>query len=108
MTDAGDGSGQGSGAPATAGIGTYYAQDREHDRLSRGLGLIEFTRTLELLSLLLPPSPAVIADIGAGTGAGTGVYARELLTAGYTVQALDATPGHVARLRVVPTLDRLS
>lgn len=45
----------------------------------------------------------MIADIGAGTG----VYARELLTAGYEVHALDATPGHVARLRVDPTLDRL-
>ncbi|GGL14843.1 class I SAM-dependent methyltransferase [Deinococcus radiotolerans] len=101
MTDARDGSGQGG---AHAGIGMYNAQDREHDRLTRGLGLIEFTRTLELLGLLLPPGPAVLADIGAGTG----VYARELLTAGYEVHALDATPGHVARLRVDPTLERLS
>ncbi len=100
MTDAGNGSGQGG---AHAGVSMYYAQDREHDRLTRGLGLIEFTRTLELLGLLLPPCPAVIADIGAGTG----VYARELLNAGYAVHALDAMPGHVARLRVDPTLERL-
>ncbi|MFC6749576.1 hypothetical protein [Deinococcus aquaticus] len=38
-------------------IAAYYAQDREHDRLTRGLGLIEFMRTLEMLSRLLPPRP---------------------------------------------------
>lgn len=84
-------------------IATYYAQDREHDRLTRGLGPLEFLRTLDLLARLLPDTPATILDIGAGAG----VYARELLRGGYAVHALDPMPGHVERLRTDPTLARL-
>ncbi|GAA5533673.1 class I SAM-dependent methyltransferase [Deinococcus aluminii] len=85
-------------------IATYYGLDREHDRLTRGLGVVEFARTLELLGRVLPSDPAVVLDVGGGTG----VYARELLNAGYTVHLLDAMPGHVARVQADPTLAGLA
>ncbi|GAA5514502.1 2-methoxy-6-polyprenyl-1,4-benzoquinol methylase, mitochondrial [Deinococcus carri] len=85
-------------------IATYYGLDREHDRLTRGLGVVEFARTLELLGRLLPPAPAAVLDVGGGTG----VYARELLKAGHAVHLLDAMPGHVARVRADPTLAGLT
>ncbi|WP_221090123.1 class I SAM-dependent methyltransferase [Deinococcus aquaedulcis] len=85
-------------------ISAYYGQDREHDRLTRGLGTVEFVRTVELLGRLLPPAPATVVDVGAGAGA----YARELLGQGYVVHALDAMPGHVERLRADPTLAGLA
>lgn len=85
-------------------ISAYYAQDREHDRLTRGLGKVEFARTLDVLSRVLPPAPARVLDIGGGTG----VYARELLGQGYNVDFLDAMSGHVERVRADETLSRLS
>lgn len=81
-------------------IAAYYGLDREHDRLTRGLGAVEFARTLELLERVLPPAPATVLDVGGGTG----VYARELLGAGYRVHLLDVVPGHVARVRADPSL----
>ncbi|GMA15788.1 class I SAM-dependent methyltransferase [Deinococcus metallilatus] len=85
-------------------IAAYYELDREHDRLTRGLGVVEFGRTLELLGRVLPPAPAVVLDVGGGTG----IYARELLNAGYTVHLLDAMPGHVARVQADPSLAALA
>lgn len=76
-------------------IADYYAMDREHDRLRRGLGVVEFARTLDVLGRVLPPPPATVLDIGGGAG----VYARELLRGGYTVHLLDAMPGHIERAR---------
>ena len=52
----------------------YYRLDKEHDRLTRGLRVIEFARTCELLSHFLPAAPARILDVGGGTG----MYARWL------------------------------
>lgn len=82
----------------------YYGQDREHDRLTRGVGVVEFARTLDLLGRLLPPAPATVLDIGGGAG----VYARELLKGGYGVHLLDAMPGHVERVRADATLAGLA
>lgn len=85
-------------------IAGYYAQDREHDRLTRGLGLVEFARTLDVLGRVLPRPPATVLDIGGGAG----VYARELLRADYAVHLLDVMPGHVERARADATLAGLS
>lgn len=85
-------------------IKTYYGQDREHDRLQRGLGLVEFARTQDILARVLPPAPSTVLDIGGGTG----VYARELLPQGYTVHLLDAMPNHIERVQNDETLSALA
>lgn len=85
-------------------ISAYYAQDREHDRLTRGLGQVELARTLDVLGQVLPPAPGTVADIGGGTR----VYARELLRQGYEVHFLDAMPNHTARVQADPTLRGLA
>lgn len=81
-------------------IAAYYAQDREHERLTRGSSQLEFERTRELLARFLPPPPATVLDVGGGTGP----YARPLLEEGYTVHLLDAMPHHIERVRADPTL----
>ena len=85
-------------------IAAFYTLDLEHDRLGRGLGLIEFARTLEVLGRILPGAPATVLDIGGGTG----TYAREWLRLGQTVHLLDAMPGHIERVRADPTLAGLA
>lgn len=84
-------------------ITAFYALDLEHERLSRGLGLIEHARTLDVLERLLPAPPATLLDIGGGTG----VYAREWLRRGHRVHFLDAMPGHIGRVRADPALAAL-
>lgn len=74
-----------------AEITRYYNRGREETRLSRGKNQLERLRTQELLTRFLPPSPAVIHDVGGGAG----VYALWLAERGYTVHLLDAVPLHV-------------
>ena len=45
-----------------------YNAGVEVGRLHRGLGLIEFARTKEILLAQLPKPPAVVYDIGGGYG----------------------------------------
>jgi SAM-dependent methyltransferase len=73
-------------------IRSYYAQGRELDRLSTGIGRLEFIRTWDVLMRTLPRAPARILDIGGGTG----VYAAPLAEKGYQVHVIDPVPGHVA------------
>ncbi len=46
----------------------YYERYAEADRLLSGLGRLEFERTKMILKKFLPLPPAVIIDIGGGTG----------------------------------------
>jgi ubiquinone/menaquinone biosynthesis C-methylase UbiE len=69
----------------------YYAEGREHDRLTRGHGLLEAMRTNELLHRWLPGAPAVVLDVGGAAGR----YAIALAAAGYRVHLLDPVPVHV-------------
>lgn len=62
-----------------------YNSGREKGRLHRGLGLIEFERTKEILLEELPSPPAVIYDIGGGYGE----YAFWLTSLGYEVYLYD-------------------
>lgn len=62
-----------------------YNSGIEKGRLHRGLGLIEFERTKEILLEELPPPPAVIYDIGGGYGE----YSFRLTSLGYEVYLYD-------------------
>lgn len=76
-------------------IEQYYQRGHEAERLSRGNGRLEQARTRELIQRYLPPPPAVIYDVGGGSG----VYAIWLAALGYEVHLLDAMPLHVEQAR---------
>jgi SAM-dependent methyltransferase len=69
----------------------FYAGGVEARRLSHGMGQLEFVRTCELLAGVLPQSPAVIYDVGGGTGR----YASWLAGLGHVVHLVDPVPEHV-------------
>ena len=73
----------------------YYARDQERDRLARGVGRLEFLRTIEVIGRTLPPAPAVVADIGGGPGR----YTDWLTDLGYTVHHRDLVADHVEHVR---------
>jgi ubiquinone/menaquinone biosynthesis C-methylase UbiE len=72
-------------------IASYYALGLEAGRLRERGGQLEFVRTQELLARFLPPPPAIVVDVGGGTG----VYALPLAAAGYEVHLLDPVELHV-------------
>jgi hypothetical protein len=55
------------------------------------LGALEFVRIQEILRRHLPPPPAVIRDVGGGTG----IHARWLAGDGYSLELLDPVPLHI-------------
>jgi SAM-dependent methyltransferase len=80
-----------------ADLRAYYERGLERDRLSDGRGLLEFTRTTEIVLRRLPGAPAVVADIGGGPGR----YALWLASLGYQVEHRDLMPLHVEQLTAV-------
>ena len=78
-----------------APLQAYYARDEERDRLARGVGRVEFARTVEVLRRTLPPPGARVADIGGGPGR----YTDWLVDAGYEVVHRDLVSIHVAQVR---------
>lgn len=73
----------------------YYQQGKEQDRLIGAKGALEFQRTKEILERRMPPTPALVADIGGGPGR----YALWLAESGYTVEHRDLIALHVDQLR---------
>jgi SAM-dependent methyltransferase len=69
----------------------HYQQVDEDSRLQTGWCKLELARTQELILRHLPPAPAVILDVGGGSG----VYAAWLASLGYEVHLIDAVPKHV-------------
>jgi ubiquinone/menaquinone biosynthesis C-methylase UbiE len=69
----------------------YYGRGQEDERLEREEGKLERCRTEELLLRCLPAPPAVILDVGGGTGR----YAGWLAARGYTVHLVDPVPLHI-------------
>src|SRR5215467_333955 len=73
----------------------YYNRGNERERLGEPRGSIEFERTRDILRRFLPPSPAVVADIGGGPGR----YALWLAERGYRVYHRDLVGLHVQQLQ---------
>lgn len=72
-------------------IERYYLRGREDARLRIGNGKLELQRVRELMTRFLPPAPAVIFDVGGGTG----IHAFWLAGRGYEVHLLDVVPNHI-------------
>ena len=71
--------------PSKRSIEQYYAEFAEHERLKSGMGQLEFERSKRVLQSFLPPPPAVIVDVGAGTGP----YSFWLSELGYETHLID-------------------
>ena len=69
----------------------YYALGGEQGRLDQGYFPLERARTQEIVLRHLPPSPAVVLDVGGAAGA----YALWLAARGYEVHLVDPVPLHV-------------
>ncbi len=72
-------------------IEDFYNQVSEEDRLSTGLGTLEFTRNKELIEKFLPPAKAVVIDVGGGTGK----YAEWLSKKGHDVSLVEPISKHI-------------
>jgi len=72
-------------------IDQFYASAAEEQRLSYGLGPLEFERNKELISRFLPSKKALIVDVGGGPG----IYAEWLAATGHTVHLIDPVKKHI-------------
>ncbi|MBD2570123.1 class I SAM-dependent methyltransferase [Anabaena lutea] len=73
----------------------HYELGLEAQRLSKRTNPIELARTQEIISRYLPPPPAVIFDVGGGSG----IYATWLAQQGYEVHLIDPVPLHLEQAR---------
>ena len=73
----------------------YYNSGKEKDRLLRGIGVIEWERSREIISRYLPGGKKVIYDIGGGTG----VYSRWLAELDHEVHMFELSPANVQYAR---------
>lgn len=75
-----------------ADVVAYYERYAEESRLTSGPFRLEFERTKELLTRLLPPPPARIVDVGGAAGA----YSAWLAERGYETHLVDLSARLVA------------
>jgi ubiquinone/menaquinone biosynthesis C-methylase UbiE len=73
-------------------VQAYYETFPEESRLAFGPFRLEFERTKDILSRVLPSPPARIVDVGGAAGA----YSLWLAERGYEVHLVDASPRLVA------------
>jgi SAM-dependent methyltransferase len=78
-----------------AEVSAYYTTFAEESRLATGASRLEFERTKEILTRVLPPAPARIADVGGAAGA----YSLWLAGLGYDVHLVDASARLVEEAR---------
>lgn len=76
-------------------VNDYYERFAEETRLTAGASLLEFERTKEILSRLLPETPARILDVGGAAG----VYSAWLAELGYEVHLVDASERLIGEAR---------
>jgi len=76
-------------------VQTYYDKFPEESRLQMGPFRLEFERTREILSRVLPSAPARVVDVGGAAGA----YSLWLAERGYEVHLVDASPRLVDEAR---------
>ena len=76
-------------------IEEHYLQSKESERLSNEWGELERLRTQAILARHLPSTPAVIFDVGGGTGA----YAVPRAKQGYRVHLIDPVAVICSRIR---------
>jgi len=76
-------------------VAAYYASYPEEARLTSGSSRLEFERTKDVLSRVLPETPARIVDVGGAAGA----YSAWLAGRGYDVHLVDAAPRLVEEAR---------
>ena len=75
---------------------SFYRQTQESKRLTNDIrGQIEFARTQEIITRYLPEPPAVVLDIGGGSGP----YACWLAKAGYEVHLIDPVDLHIEQAK---------
>ena len=70
----------------------FYERRSEKGRLEKGLGIIEFHRTQQILSKYLTTAHQVIYDIGGGTG----TYSKWLAELKHQVHLFDLAPSAIA------------
>jgi ubiquinone/menaquinone biosynthesis C-methylase UbiE len=73
-------------------VRAYYDDYAEESRLASGPFQLEFERTKEILTRVLPPPPARVIDVGGAAGA----YSLWLAGVGYEVHLVDASARLVA------------
>ena len=75
---------------------SFYRQTQESERLTANTkGQLEFARTQEIIARYLPEPPAVVLDIGGGSGP----YACWLAKAGYEVHLVDPVDLHIEQAK---------
>ncbi len=72
-------------------IGYYNKEFSENDRLKSNWGQLEYIRSQEIIKRYLPKPPAIILDVGGGSG----IYSRWLAKKGYEVHLIDPVPLHI-------------
>jgi ubiquinone/menaquinone biosynthesis C-methylase UbiE len=75
---------------------SYYTAFPEESRLGLGPSRLEFERTKEILTRVLPRAPACVVDVGGAAGA----YSLWLAEQGHEVHLVDASPRLVEEARM--------
>jgi ubiquinone/menaquinone biosynthesis C-methylase UbiE len=89
------GTGRGSDMKPLPEVVAYYEWFAEESRLGSGPSQLEFERTKEILSRVLPDPPVRVIDVGGAAGA----YSAWLAERGYEVHLVDASPRLVEQAR---------